>query len=250
MFDSEAEVKKIRSWLRQWSKGFEAFVIGISGGIDSAVTAVICAGVRKTYGVMLPCFSSMESLKNAELLISSFNIVPVTVDLSSTHSELKRMIEAGIGTGLSLYPDSNMKSRLRAVALYSIAGQLGGVVIGTDNRCENYLGYFTKGGDGMVDCNPVGEYYKSEIYELARHLGIPEEIIQAAPTADLGISPDDETELGCTYPDIEKVMKHILSEKLLSDAELKALEPVFKRVTALHAATQHKRELPPTCPRT
>ena len=249
VFNAELEVNRVKSWLIDWGKGLNNFVVGISGGIDSAVVAVLCSAVKKTYGVMLPCKSSSESLSNAQLLIEKFDIMPIMVDLSSTHEELKSKLSEAIESPLSVYPDGNLKSRLRAVTLYGIANQFGGVVVGTDNNSENTLGYVTKVGDGLVDCNPLGEYYKSEIYKMAEYLDIPEDIINARPTADLGISTDDESEIGFSYPKIEKAMRHLLFEEVLPAEKFESLKPLFKRVNELHSSTEHKRELPPSCSR-
>ena len=248
-FNPQQEIERIERWLSDWGSNLETFIVGMSGGIDSSLTVVLASKVKKTYGVILPCKSSPESYQNASLVAKKFDIPTFKVELDETYTVLKNKITSVLQEELALYPDGNLKSRLRAVALYTIANQKNGVVVGTDNYCENYIGYFTKGGDGLVDVNPLGLYFKSEIYAMARVLEIPEEVIQARPTADLGISEDDEAELGFTYPELEKAIKHLEGYEKLPDEEINKWKIVLEKVEALHKKSQHKRELPPVCPR-
>jgi NAD+ synthase len=248
-FNPSKEIERVIKWLTEWGKNFTTFVVGMSGGIDSSLTAVLASRVKKTYGILLPCKSSPQSYKNALLVAEKFSIPTLKIGLDETYIILKKTIEQQLGEELALYPDGNLKSRLRAVALYTVANQKNGAVVGTDNYCENYIGYFTKGGDGLVDVNPLGLYFKSEIYAMAEFLGLPPEVIQARPTADLGISEDDESELGFTYPELERAIKHLEKYEIIPSEELSKFENILEKVKALHKKSQHKRELPPVCPR-
>ena len=233
-FNAKLEIGRIKKWLFDWGKPFNAFIVGMSGGIDSSLTAVLAHQTKKTYGIILPCVSSKESERNALLVAEKFGIPVLKVKLDDTYYILKRNIESTLGDNLSIYPDGNMKSRLRAVVLYTIANQKDGVVVGTDNYCENYIGYFTKGGDGLVDANPLGLYFKSEVYAMAEELKIPEEVINAAPTADLGISENDESELGFTYPELERAIKHLEGYDLIPENELEKWRNILSKVEELH----------------
>ena len=130
--------------------------------------------------------------------------------------------------------DANLRARLRMSTLYSIANNLGYMVVGTDNADETYTGYFTKYGDGAVDLMPLKKILKKDVYEIGRVLGVPESILKKAPSADLWENQTDESEMGVSYSSIEK---YITGEKVSENEE--------KIILSLHKKSEHKRSLPP-----
>ena len=194
----------------------------MSGGIDSAVVSTLCARTGlPTYVLTMSLNSKMDntilSVAHATELREQYeNVMMQNVDLSSTYENLLSSIdwwtdahggEKGTFTSNQL-ANANTKSRLRMVTLYQIAGTVGGMVVGTGNKVEDYgIGFYTKYGDGGVDIAPIADLYKTEVWELGRHLGVDPRIISAAPTDGLWEdSRTDEAQVGASYEDLEWVM--------------------------------------------
>lgn len=209
-------------WILKQAKksNAQSLVLGISGGVDSAVVAGLCVRTGiETIGVIMPCHSSQSSIDRAEEVIKTFNLRRHFVDLAAAHASIKAQVGAGLdqeefdspSSKLVFSSDSAMRSCLRAPTLDYVSKWYGGIIVGTGNRDEDEVTrYFQKRGDGAVDISPIAKFHKSEIYQLASHLGVPNSVIAATPSADLW-GPDsgqaDEKELGITYPEIEWAMQ-------------------------------------------
>ena len=217
--------ERIVLWLKEYAdnNGIRALVCGVSGGIDSAVVSTLCARTGlPTYVLTMPLNSKMDNtiLSTAhatELREQYENVTMQNVELSSTYEKLLSSIDwwtDAHGGEKELLPqmnhaNANTKSRLRMVTLYQIAGTVGGMVVGTGNKVEDYgIGFYTKYGDGGVDIAPIADLYKTEVWELGRHLGVDPRIINAAPTDGLWEdSRTDEEQVGASYEDLEWVME-------------------------------------------
>ena len=216
--DYEDLKKDIVRWLADYywmhSGNIKAFVVGVSGGIDSAVVSTLCAETGlPTYVLTMPLHSKKENTllsdTHATALVDYYpNVTLVNVDLSETYDKFISNIDDTF-TGIKL-ANANTKSRLRMVTLYQIAGTVGGVVVGTGNKVEDYgVGFFTKYGDGGVDIAPIADLYKSQVWALGEHLGVNPEIIAATPTDGLwDDGRTDEGQIGASYKELEEAMEH------------------------------------------
>jgi NAD+ synthase len=242
----------ISSWLheRMHAAGARGFVVGLSGGIDSAVVARLCQMAVHSHvlGVLLPCYSQPQDEEDARLVAKAFGIPHVRVALERPYDALQESLHEAI-KGLphevhvidikQQLPEANTKPRLRMATLYFIANSLNYLVVGTGNRSEIALGYYTKYGDGGVDLLPIGGLLKSEVRTLAREIGVPAPVIDKAPSAGLWIGQTDEAEMGFTYDTLEKYLEH-------GRAAVPAA--VADRIEQLRAVSEHKRALPPIAP--
>jgi NAD+ synthase len=243
---------RITSWLRERAQaaGARGFVVGLSGGVDSALVVRLCqlATPQRVLGVLLPCYSHPQDEADARLAASAFNVPVVRVDLNATFDALTEALHAavkGLPTHVSVVdikqqiPEANVKPRLRMASLYFIANSLNYLVAGTGNRSEITLGYYTKYGDGGVDLLPIGGLLKSEVRALARDLGVPARILDKPPTAGLWMGQTDEAEMGFTYDALERYLAGGPS----------AVKPdVAGRIELLRTASDHKRAMPPVAP--
>ena len=216
-------------------------VFGLSGGIDSAVVTALAkkAFPHHTLGVVMPCHSEPQDAADGALVAHHFGVAVTTVDLGPVYDLLLETLAASSSDlPESRLATANLKPRLRMTTLYAFANQLGYRVLGTGNRSEIAVGYYTKYGDGGADLLPLGSLVKSEVRELARRLGVPERIIDKPPSAGLWADQTDETEMGLTYEELDA---HLLTG---------AASPAVKaRVDALHDASEHKRALPRIAPK-
>jgi len=214
----------------------EGIVVGLSGGIDSAVVAAMSKNALgdNVLGIIMPCHSSREDEDYANLLAKSLNIKTQKVVLDLVYDSLVAILRPGSKMALA-----NIKPRLRMITLYSFANDLNYLVAGTGNRSEIMVGYFTKHGDGGADILPIGDLLKTEVRELAGELSIPKEILDRIPTAGLWQGQTDEGELGMTYEDLDKVLLTLESKETSGLPQ----EPVTK-VKGLVASSKHKRMLP------
>jgi len=209
---SELETR-IVSWLKDYAveNTIKAFVIGVSGGIDSAVSSTLAAKTGlPVYALGMPIYQKeeQESLSDAHLewLQSNFsNVITEKFDLTKVFETFKfTMKEFGTNT----HSLANSRSRLRMVTLYQVATSVGGIVVGTGNKVEDYgVGFYTKYGDGGVDIAPIADLYKTEVWELGRHFGVDQRIIDASPTDGLwDDGRTDEDQIGTSYEMLEWVM--------------------------------------------
>ncbi|WP_156291185.1 NAD(+) synthase [Oceanobacillus salinisoli] len=209
----EKQVEAIVEWLRQQLKqsGAKGFVVGVSGGIDSAVVANLIkrAAPENSLGVLLPIYTKPEHMTDSQKVIEKCGIDSLTLDLTESHNVMYSYIQDQL-KGKNEFNEStdqlagaNLRARLRMSALYTVATNYNYLVVGTDNAAEWYTGYFTKYGDGGVDILPIVDFTKSEVRELAKYLDVPEEVITKAPSADLWEDQTDEKEMGTTYDRID-----------------------------------------------
>ncbi|MFN2241297.1 MAG: NAD+ synthase [Anaerolineae bacterium] len=234
---------KIAAWLRRFAAaaGARGYVVGLSGGIDSACTAVLCqrAVGEQVLGVLMPCGGSAEDAEMAQLLANTFEIAIVTVELATVYDALV----SALPPGTSDLARANIKPRLRMTTLYALAHTRGYLVAGTGNKSEIAVGYFTKYGDGGVDMEPLGELYKTQVRLLARKLGIPQPIIDRPPSAGLWEGQTDEDEMGITYEDLDTTLAAIEAGHTAD------MDPVLLgQVQRMIVQSAHKRAAPPTCP--
>jgi NAD+ synthase len=244
---------RISSWLRDRAAAAHArgFILGMSGGIDSAVVARLCqqAMPGRVLGVIMPCHSQPQDELDAVLAAEASGLPTVRVDLSSAYDAITLDIKAAIATAeqRGIAQDdvreklafANVKPRLRMTTLYTIGTSIGYIVTGTGNKSEITIGYYTKYGDGGVDLLPIGGLVKSEVRELARELGVPSRIIEKAPTAGLWAGQTDESEMGFTYDELQRYIESGPDAVAAATAA---------RISQLASASQHKRELPPVGP--
>jgi NAD+ synthase len=234
---------RITDWIQDYANraGMKSLVVGISGGIDSAVVSALCAKTGlNTVAVTMPIRQRPDlhdlSMRQGAWLCNEFdNVRHEIIDLTSTFDEF----EGRLNTYDNLLGFANSRSRLRMVTLYQIAQSVGGLVVGTGNKVEDFgVGFYTKYGDGGVDISPIADCYKTEVWQMGRELGILQEIIDAAPTDGLwDDGRTDEDQLGLTYADLEVAMRMDLGEIESTVPELVANLEKFR---AIQARSLHK----------
>jgi NAD+ synthase len=237
--DPEQLAERLVSWIRDktLAAGGKGVVLGLSGGVDSSVVAVLChrAFPKNTLAVLMPCYSNKEDMAHARMVANKFSIPTRTVALDSVFDGLLKVLpDDKVDPLINRLAQGNIKARLRMLTLYYFANRLKYIVVGAGNRDELAVGYFTKYGDGGVDIQPLGNLLKGELRGLARFLAVPEPIINKPPSADLWEGQTDEGELGFSYDELDR---YLVSGK--ASAEIK------KRIESMIAATQHKRQPPP-----
>jgi len=242
---------RIQSFLRETveAAGAERCVLGLSGGIDSTTVAYLTVdelGADALHGLVMPgAVSSEANMSDAERVAEDLGIEYDVVEIDPFVEQLA-----------DLYPDAaddqlavgNARARTRAVLNYFVANHEQGVVLGTGNRAEAMTGYFTKYGDQAVDCNPIGNLYKMQVRQLARDLGVPEDLVTKAPTAELWADQTDEDELGVGYDDLDAVLAIHVEGGVPASATADHLgvdESVVETVRELYEASKHKRAMPP-----
>ena len=239
--NAEQLVEKLVSWIKDevTAAGCNGVVIGMSGGLDSSVAAVLSkrAFPERMRGVIMPCYSIQEDKEHALAVASKFSIPTKIVVLDSVLDTLLKVLpDDKAETDVSRLAKANLKVRLRMLTLYYFTNQLKYMVVGSGNKSELATGYFTKYGDGGVDLLPLGNLVKRQVRELASYLGIPQEIINKPPSAGLWPGQTDEDELGFTYEEIDR---YLLTGK--------ASDELRGRIESMIAAGEHKR-LPPLAP--
>ena len=231
-------VHKLVLWIREQvaSAGCKGVVVGMSGGLDSAVVAVLChrAFPRDCLGVLMPCGSVPEDGEHAQLIASKFSIPTKVVVLDGVLDALLGVLPAEGEPDLSQCAEANLKVRLRMLTLYYFANRRGYIVVGSSNRSELAIGYFTKYGDGGADILPLGNLVKGQVRELAQFLAIPQPIIDKPPSAGLWPGQTDEGELGFSYDELDRYL-----------VTGQASDEVRAKIEARMAASAHKRRLPP-----
>jgi len=237
--NTEQLADKLISWIRDKvsSSGCKGVVVGMSGGLDSSVVAVLChrAFPQSMLGVLMPCYSVQEDMEHAHAVATKFSIPTKTVVLDTVFDALLKALPGdGVDPTVNRIAKANLKARLRMLTLYYFANQLKYIVAGSGNRSELTVGYFTKYGDGGADILPLGNLVKGQVKELASFLAIPQQIIDKPPSAGLWEGQTDEGELGLSYEELDR---YLLSGE--ASAELRA------KIESMIAASDHKRLPPP-----
>ncbi|OSY86866.1 NAD synthetase [Tenacibaculum holothuriorum] len=246
----------IIKWLKEYAENAKVngFVVGISGGIDSAVTSTLCAKTGlPTLCVELPIHQAQSQVNRANEHIKQLrerfdNVSEAEVNLTSTFEDFKTVVpEVGSSPKVDLAL-ANTRARLRMTTLYYFAGLKGLLVAGTGNKVEDFgVGFFTKYGDGGVDLSPIADLVKSEVYALGEYLEVPESIQKAQPTDGLfGDSRTDEDQIGASYDELEWAMKMQDAGKTVDDFKDRQQE-VFKIYSRLNRINQHKMVPIPVC---
>ncbi|MGM0717415.1 MAG: NAD+ synthase [Halobacteriota archaeon] len=230
--------------------GADGAVLGLSGGIDSTTTAYLAVealGSEAVHGLLLPSSvnpdaDETDAERVAEALGIEYDAIEISpivdafVDAAPEHAAEDRM---ALG---------NVRVRTRAVLNYFVANAENRVVLGTGNRSEAATGYFTKYGDQAVDCNPIGNLYKCQVRQLARTLGVPDDLVTRTPTAAMWEGQTDEEEMGLSYDDLDAILALHVHGPLSKHATIETLdvpESAVDRVVELHETSAHKRAMPP-----
>ncbi|WP_458208357.1 NAD+ synthase [Haladaptatus sp. NG-SE-30] len=231
--------------------GTDSAVLGLSGGIDSTLTAYLAVdslGRENVHGLVLPgAVSRDDNMSDAEwvaqeleITFDVFEINPIVDEFLDTYPEAE-------GDRMAV---GNARARTRAVLNYLVANHEGSIVLGTGNRTEALVGYFTKYGDGAVDCHPIGNLYKQQVRQLATHIGVPTELAEKEPTAGLWAGQTDEEELGIDYDTLDAILALHIDGPFSAAATARqvegATEEDVERIAALSNRSAHKRAVPPS----
>lgn len=258
---SETELEERRDHITSFisaqyeAAGADVAVIALSGGIDSTLTshlAVEALGTGNVYGLVLPSEVNREdNMSDAErvandLLDIEYDVIEIDplvdalLDVNPNVSTAdKEELQVAVG---------NLRARMRAVTNYFEANRRNGIVVGTGNRSEAAVGYYTKYGDGAVDCHPIANLYKAQVRQFARHLGVPDALASKTATAGLWDSQTDEEELGMSYDTLDSVLALHVDGPLSVSATADTVgvdESVVEQVRSMHEASAHKRSAPP-----
>lgn len=241
----------VGSWLDQYLEdaGADGYVLGVSGGLDSAVAATLAAravGPDRVLGLVMPGEpSDPGNMADARELCSDLEIDWAEIDITP----IVTAVAAATPSELDTLALGNVRARARMVLWYAEANATDRLVIGPDNRSELLLGYFTKYGDGGVDVSPLGDLYKTEVIEVARALDVHDRFIEKTPTAELWAGQTDVEEIGATYDVVDAVLRNVVDRgrsiaETVSATEID--EETVKRLVSLHRSSEHKRSPPPT----
>ena len=260
---SEAELEQHREHITSFvtdqyeAAGADTAVIALSGGIDSTLTAYLAVealGSGNVYGLVLPSTVNRDqNMSDAERIASEL------LDIEYDVIEIQPLVEAVLDANPNVSTDAgedeqtrvavgNLRARLRAVLSYFEANRRNGIVLGTGNRSEAAVGYFTKYGDGAVDCHPIANLYKGQVRQLARHVGVPEDLAAKTASAELWADQTDEGELGLDYETLDSILALHIDGPLSVTATARELgidESLVEDVRGLYERSAHKRQAPP-----
>ena len=246
--DVEEAVGVISDFIKTYvhNAGLKGVVIGLSGGLDSAVVSVLCKralGRDNVTCIFLPDDSTpVEDIRHKDVLVKKFDLVCKEKNITHLVEEIRR--------SCIVEPDKvalgNIKARVRMILLFEYANMTRSLVCGTSNKSEMLIGYFTKYGDGGVDIQPLADLYKTQVFQLARFLNIPEDIVKKPPTAGLWKGQTDEKEIGLNYETLDKIL-YGLELKMDVDEISKELgidKKIVEKVKRRRVLSQHKRRMP------
>ena len=262
---TETELDAVRDHLVQFigdrarAAGTDRAVLGLSGGIDSTLTAhlaVEALGPEGLHGLVMPSETNDEAnMSDAERVAEDLGIEYDVIEIEPIADAFLDPLP-GADPGQRIEADplrtavGNLRVRIRAVCNYYVANAEDAIVLGTGNRSEALVGYFTKYGDGAVDCHPIGILYKGQVRQLASHLGVPEDLVTKTPTAGLWEGQTDEDELGMDYETLDAILALTVDGPFPPSAAVRALDGVTAEqvewVHELHGQSEHKRHVPPT----
>ena len=246
LFDAKKETKKVVDFIKDYYNKYnlKGAVLGISGGKDSAVVLALLVkalGKENVVGLTLPCHSKSMDKDLAHVVANHYGVKLYNVDLTQTFDILTNEIEKGFGKVEEdnlIDSNINLKPRLRMATVYYYAAMLSKVrnapylVVGTSNKCELFVGYFTKGGDSVHDIAPIADFTVDEVIAIGNELGVPNEVLYRVPSDGLS-NQSDEDKLGVTYKEIAKYMDN---EEISEDSK--------KRIEKLHNSNKHKFHIP------
>ncbi len=249
---TDAIIDHILAWLTDYldRSGLQGFAVGISGGIDSAVTSTLCAKTgRPVLALNMPIHQAGDQFSRAEAHIDRLkhrfgNVTGACVDLTPAFDGLSACFPSSIQDGLTM---ANTRSRLRMLTLYAFASGQRLLVAGTGNKVEDFgVGFFTKYGDGGVDISPIADLMKSQVYALGKALGVGGDILSAPPTDGLWAdNRTDESQIGATYDELEWAMRYLAGpDKPDLTERQKTVIRIFER---FNAANRHKMDPIPVC---
>ncbi len=251
MIDLSINPKEVSIILKEFIKtyvensGSTSVVLGLSGGVDSAVSAILCKGalgINNVQCVFLPdSTTSSQDREHVNLIVKTFHLRCKEIDISpfvkSLHCALQQKKKMTL---------ANIKPRVRMILLYEYANETQSLVCGASNKSEILIGYFTKYGDGGVDFQPLGDLYKMQIYQLAKHLKIPDQIIRKPPTAGLWVGQTDEKELRMSYQTLDQILYGL--ELKIDTNEIQRITNIsrrqIERIRQMRIKSQHKRRTP------
>ena len=253
---TEKVIEHIVSWLKSYAEnaGVNGFVVGVSGGIDSAVTSTLCALTNfPVLCVEMPIHQGHNQVERSAIHVDQLNsrfdnVNSLKIDLTATFEVFRMQVPEHSNSDVTSMSLANTRSRLRMSTLYYLAGLHGYLVAGTGNKVEDFgVGFFTKYGDGGVDLSPIADLMKSEVYELAKALKVDISIQKAKPTDGLfGDSRSDEDQLGASYDELEWAMQQAELGKVASDFTGRE-SAVFQIYEQRHKANKHKMIPIPVC---
>ncbi len=250
--DPKETLERIERFIRDHFQriGAKSLVVGMSGGLDSSVTAAICSkavGGKSVQGYFLPESETWkdESIRDAKLVAQKFRIKLRVIDMTGIVDTTQKLLSIRPTQKMTI-PRANLKARLRAMILYYYANTNNGLVVGTSDKSEMMLGYFTKYGDGACDIEPLADIYKTSVRFLARHLSIPKTIISKPPSPELWPGQTAERELGASYEKLDSILWGL--ERWMSPREISdELDLPLKLVTEIRhrwLSSEHKRRPP------
>ncbi|MCO8242955.1 MULTISPECIES: NAD+ synthase [unclassified Haladaptatus] len=229
--------------------GTDSAVLGLSGGIDSTLTAYLAVealGTENVHGLVMPgAVSREDNMSDAEWVASDLEI---TYDVFEINPIVDTFLDAYSEAEGDHMAVGNARARTRAVMNYLVANHEGSVVLGTGNRTEALVGYFTKYGDGAVDCHPIGNLYKQQVRQLAVHVGVPERLAEKEATAGLWAGQTDEEELGIDYDTLDAILALHVDGPLSASATARQVDGAsaddVRRIDEMYRLSEHKRAVP------
>lgn len=246
-------IEKITNWIRNYADkaGIETLVVGVSGGIDSAVVERLCERTGLcTVAVAMPMWMHRDS--DPTSLHRAMELCVARPNVEFHVRPIEAIVQAYKAAGVSVHLngateqlcEGNLRSRIRANILYDFAGAKRGIVVGTGNKDEDEIGYFTKGGDGLVDICPLSKIHKSQVREMAVALSVPQSILEIAPTAGLWDGQTDESELGMTYDEVEWALRYDEGPDCSNLRTERQIE-ILTKVRQMRIRNAHKLAYPP-----